>query len=214
MDAATIQDRIYRGYGKAAQRIGFAHDVFRATTANDPTDPARKIATIKAAFDAATYSFTRPNKYGTALWNGLFDGRTTQVGDYLTGPGGTYFVAAQQHLEPILAVECNRTIAVHRPQQQTGVGALPYGGNDATTETALASGWPASVLQGTKGEVSGARLPGDVRSPWWLILVPAIPGVTVNYADIIVDEFSRRFVVSSAELTDLGWRLTASQAEP
>jgi len=77
----------------------------------------------------------------------------------------------------------------------------------------LMTAWPASVLQGAKGEKDGAVLPGDVRLPWWAILLPAFPGVTLRSADIITDDIDRRFIISSAEKTDLGWRITAMQAE-
>ena len=157
--------------------------------------------------------YGKPNKYGHPTWFGLFDGALTKPGDYLTNASdGTFFIAAQQQALPILLVQCNRTINVLRPQQQAGVGALGYGGDTAANETTLMTAWPASVLQGTKGEKGDAILPGDVRSPWWAILLPAYPGVTLRAADIITDELSRRYVISSAELSDLGWRITAMQA--
>ena len=114
---------------------------------------------------------------------------------------------------PILMVECNRTLTVLRPEQQTGVGAVGYGGNTSAGETTLMQGWPASVLQGTKGEKTEAALPGDNRTPWWSILMPAFAGVILRTADIMTDELNRRYIISSAELTDAGWRLTAMQAQ-
>jgi hypothetical protein len=88
-----------------------------------------------------------------------------------------------------------------------------YEGNTPDTQTPLATGWYASVLQGTKGEKNEVGLPGDVRNPWWLILLPQIPGVTLRTSDLVSDDIGRRYVISSAELTDLGWRLTAQQAQ-
>ena len=41
--------------------------------------------------------------------------------------------------------------------------------------------------------------------------MPAQVG-TVNYGDLIIDDLGRRYVVSSSELTDLGYRITASMA--
>jgi len=52
-----------------------------------------------------------------------------------------------------------------------------------------------------------------VRTPWWAILMPAWPGVILRTSDIILDELGRKYVVSSAELTDMGWRCTAMQAQ-
>jgi hypothetical protein len=115
---------------------------------------------------------------------------------------------------PILVVECNRTVNITRPQVQTAYGAVSdYEGTTAANETPLMSGWPASVLQGTKGEKGGVALPGDVRDAWCAVLLPEAPGVILRAGDLIADELGRRYIVSSAELTDLGWRITAQQGQ-
>lgn len=213
MDAAKLESKVNKGYGKAALRIGYDNAVYRAQSATStPIAPANKVATLKASFNAEDMKYSRPNKYGKATWWGVFDRTTTLVGDYLVGPDGTFFIASQQTILPTLMVECNETLDVLRPQTQTGVGALDYGGNIDATETPLMTGWPASVLQGTKGEKTETSLPGDVRSPWWLVLMPQYAGVIIESDDILKDNLGRRFVVSSAELTDAGWRMTAMQA--
>jgi hypothetical protein len=158
-------------------------------------------------------TYGKPNLYGKPLWYALTDGTQTRVGDYLIGNGQTFFIAAQQTILPILAVQCTNTLNILRPQQQEGLGQVGYGGDLDSNEIMLMQQWPASVLQGTKGEKDGAILPGDVRLPWWAILVPAYPGVVIRTADIITDDLDRRFIISSAELTDMGWRMTAMQAQ-
>lgn len=212
MDAATLQNRIYKGYGKAAIRIGPVFSQFRPTSVTNPLG-GTPIATLNASFNAMDMKYGKPNVYGKALWYCLVDGTQMQVGDYLKSASQTFFIAAMQQTLPILAVECNRTLTVHRPAQQGSVGAVGYGGNTAATETMLMQGWPASVLQGTKGEKNETNLPGDVRTPWWAILMPAFSGVTLRTSDTITDDLSRRYVISSAELTDLGWRITCQQAQ-
>lgn len=209
MDAAALRSKIYGGYAKAATRIGQSYIHYRPTAALTPLSTA--LPSIFASFNAEDFTYGRPNKYGKPTWFGVFDGGLTAVGDYLVGPEGTFFIAAQQIHLPILCVECNRTIKIMRPQQQTGVGAVGYGGDIAANETVLMSGWPASVLQGTKGEKGDSVLPGDTRNPWWSILLPSFAGVTIRSRDVITDDLNRRYVVSSAELTDLGYRLTAMQ---
>lgn len=214
MDAATLQNRIYKGYAKAALRIGYVTDQYRPSSANDPLAIGNKLASFNASFNAEDMKYGKPNKYGNPVWYGLFDGSLTQVGDYLTNShDGTYFIAAQQTNLPILVVQCNRTINVRRPQQQTGIGAVGYGGDTTANETSLMQSWPASVLQGSKGEKSETNLPGDVKNAWWSILLPHYSGVTLRADDIITDDLAHRYVISSAELTDLGWRLTAMQAQ-
>jgi hypothetical protein len=212
MDGAKIQDRVYRGYAKAASKIGLAHALYRPVGAAAALATGNLITTLPASFNAEDMKYGKPNKYGKPLWYAIVDGAQTQVGDYLVGPSGTFFIAAQQALLPILAVQCSNTIDVLRPQQQTGVGAVGYGGDTDDNETPLLTGWPASVLQGTKGEKSETHLPGDTRTPWWAVLLPALGGVTIKTNDLITDDLGRRLIVSSAELSDLGWRLTAMQA--
>ncbi|MEX3933276.1 hypothetical protein AB4Y32_15985 [Paraburkholderia phymatum] len=212
MDAATLNQKLWKGYGKAAKYIGPAYNLYRPTSATNPLGNG-PIATLNASFNAQDMTYGKPNIYGKPLWYALVDGTQTQVGDYLINAGKTFFIAAMQDTLPILAVECNRTLSIHRPAQQGAVGAVGYGGNTASTETMLMQGWPASVLQGTKGEKNETNLPGDVRTPWWAILLPAIAGVTLRTSDTITDDLSRRYVISSAENTDLGWRITAQQAQ-
>lgn len=210
MDATTLQSRIYAGYAQAAKRLGLTYAQYRPASAANPL--AVQQGTLLAALNAEDMTYGKPNRYGNPVWYGLFDGRLTQAGDYLVGPGGTFFIASQQLHLPIQCVECNRTVSFFRPQQQVLDGENPYGGTTDENQTPLMVGWPASVLQGTKGDKDGAVLPGDVRMPWWSILLPAFPGVLLKSADIITDDIDRRYVISSAELTDLGWRLTAMQA--
>lgn len=213
MDAALLQQKIYYGYGKAAQFIGPPYNLFRPTSALNPTAQQNQIGTLNASFNAMDMSYGKPNLYGKPLWYALLDGSVTQVGDYLIGCDKTYFIAAMQTTLPILAVDCNRTINIVQAAQQPTVGAVGYGGDTAAGEVPLMTAWPASILQGTKGEKGDVNLPGDVRNPWWSVLLPAYPGVIIRSANIIIDDLSRRYVISSAELTDLGWRCTAMQAQ-
>lgn len=213
MDGAKIQQKVYRGYAIAASKIGTAYSQYRPVTA-DITALQPISTSLLASFNAEDMTYSRPNKYAKPTWYALLDGTKTQVGDYLIGAEGTFFIAAQQALLPILAVECNRTLSFARPQAQSDLGAVTnYEGNTPATQTPLAAGWHASVLQGTKGEKNEVGLPGDVRNPWWLILCPAIPDVTLRTTDLAFDDLGRRYILSSVELTDLGYRMTAQQAQ-
>lgn len=213
MDGATLNNKVMAGYTKAAQKIGTTYQHYRPSSASNPIASGNRLADMLVSLNADDPRYAKPNVYGKATWYAVADASLLRVGDYLVGVEGTQFVAALQQLLPIFVVDCNRTISVYRPQQQSGVGALGYGGDTAATETAIMTAWPASVLQGTKGEKGGVNLPGDTRDPWWAILLPAWSGVVLRSADIITDDLSRRYVISSAELTDLGWRLTAIQVQ-
>lgn len=213
MDASTIQSRIYMGYGKVASKIGSPYGVYRAQSAlADAISAGNLLTTIPASFNAEDMKYGKPNKYGHPTWYCVADGTSFRVGDYLVGES-TFLVVAMQPMLPILVVETNRTISIFRPQKQLGIGALGYGGNTQYNQEPTLVNFPASVLQGTKGEVGPAKLPGDTRLPWFYVLMPAIPGgELVLNNDLIVDDLGRRYITSSTELTDLGWRITATQA--
>lgn len=211
MDGTKLQSKIYIGYGKAAKRIGFDYQQFRATSASNPLT-STALQTLPVSF-TTNFNYSAPNKYGKAEWLGLFDAREFAVGDFLVGRQGTFFIAAMQDTLPILCVQTNRVIDVLRVGMDEGVGLGGWAGGRRADEAPIMQGWPASILQGTKGETNEAKLPQDVKTPWWAILLPAWPGVVFRTSDIIRDDLDRKYVISSAELTDMGWRITAMQAQ-
>lgn len=217
MDGALLQERIYRGYGKAAQHIGLPCVHYRPQLALSPAtgQGSRLPRTIEASFNAKDMAYGKASDYGKAVWYCLADGNRLKPSDYLARPDGNiFYIAGMQPLLPILAIECNRVVSVLRPMTQRAVGAQPYGGDTVATETALVDQFPASVLVATKSDRSLVNLPGDVRNPAWTVLLPILPGgVALRSEDIVTDDQSRRYVISSAELTDLGWRIGAVQAE-
>ncbi len=216
MDQALLTQKANYGFGKAASIIGAAVNQIRPTTALTPLGTI--FAQPFAAYDQdAAFGFIKPwdrkKAEGFALINA-----TTQLGDYLIGLE-TYFVQRVEPFRPVGVVLCNHVISVSSPSGTTvtdkgPVGAGGYDGpTQTTTETTdiIASGWPVSILQGSKGEADPAKLAGDVRTPWWVILMPAIPTVTIVRETVLTDENGVLYNVSSAELTDWGWRLTATQ---
>lgn len=215
MDARLLQTKIYQGYAKAAKRLGYQCDVFRPAGSGNPLALVNRIAGVLVSVNAKDFTYSKPNLYGSPIYYGMYDGSVTLPGDYLVrvSDGSIYFVAAQQPHLPIALVECNRTVSVYRPQQQTGIGAQGYGGDTDANETPLMLSWPASLLQGPKGEKSETHLPGDARNAWAAVLMPAFAGVVLRSDDILIDDLARRFVLSSVELTDLGYRMTAMQAQ-
>jgi hypothetical protein len=204
------QQLFWRQYGYIAKRTGQPHAFTRPNSAI--SNAQSPYLTQYASFNQ-DFGYSKPNKYGVATWCGVFDGTQCNVGDVISGPAGVYFIAAMQYTLPIYCVQCNRTISVLRVTPDSGVGIGSYGGNTAENEVVLMSGCPASILQGTKGEANDAKLPGDVRTPWWAILFPTFDGVVLRTSDIITDDIGRRYIISSAELTDMGWRITAMQAQ-
>lgn len=209
MHQQRLQDRIDRGLGTAARHIGAPHDAFRPDGAADPLAPANRFLRLPAAFADENRAFKRPIAYGRATWSGLFDTAYTRPGDYLRGPAGTFFIAAQQPLMPALCVATNRTLSIARPAAPDAAGVNAYGGVLAATQTPILTAWPASVLFAGAG--SPGELPGDGNTPTWTILLPPTPS-TILGADIITDDQGKTYVTGSAELTGLGWRILAKQS--
>jgi hypothetical protein len=86
-----------------------------------------------------------------------------------------------------------------------------YGGVSAATAVLLCAGWPASVLtSGTRG-VDSAQLPADGKPGAWTVLLPTIAGVVFAPGDLMTDDLGRTGVISTAELSALGWRLLVRQ---
>jgi hypothetical protein len=213
MDGVKLQGKVYYGYAQSAKRIGLPFQQYRPINAMAAVDEHSLVGSILASFNAQDMKYGKASAYGKPVWFCLADGRVLAVGDYLIGNGSTYFIAGMQPLLPILAVECNRVMSFFRPQQQVGVGQAGYGGNTVASQRPIAEGFPASVLQGTKGERNDTAMPGDVKVPWWAVLIPTLPGdAQLRTDDVAIDEHGRRYVLASCEQTDLGWRLTAAEA--
>lgn len=222
MDAATLQAKIYSGFGKAAQRTGFSFDLYRPTaplhsppTPNFALSPLNKIGSMPASFTPGSsgHNFEKASGYKDPMWIGLFDGSLTQPGDYLVNADhGTYFIAAMQDQLPILCVNCGHLLDIVRRPVNTAIGALDYNGTTEATEARVMTQWPGSVIFGQRGRVSEVGLPMDLPSPFFTILLPAYPGVILRTGDVVKDDLDQRYIVASAELSALGWRLSAQTA--
>lgn len=207
MDGATINAKIYAGRAQAALRLGLDYQLFRPTAAINPF--AGSLLTLKAAFNSGDNNYAKPNLYGDPVWFGDFDGRLTQRGDYLVRGQQIYFIAAMQPLLPIVCIDCNRIMSLVREPSAVSVGAVGYSGESPDTQVAVLSGWPAAVIAGGRGENAGTTLPASARNGGYRILLPTSVPVLINPSDVLIDDLGRRYVVESAELTDMGYRILA-----
>jgi hypothetical protein len=146
------------------------------------------------------------------LWYGIFDAAYTLPGDYLVQNNGTWFIAAQQKLLPVLCVQTNRIVSFMRPAAQSSIGVNTYGGVTAANVTPIMTDWPASVLVASREGRPLANLPNDTSVSYWTVLMPACAGVVLETADLMSDDLGHSGVVTTTELTDLGWRLAVRQA--
>ena len=210
MDSYRLKDLISRGLGTAARHLGSEYDAFRPTSTEKPMRGDNRYLRLPAAFSSDTTAFRQPVDYGHPSWSGVFDTAYTQVGDYLQGASGTFFIAAQQSLLPSLCILTNGTLSVFRTMTPQTVGPSGYGGITRATLTCVLAEWPASILA---GKTSGSGdLPGETAIPLWNVLLPTTPR-PIQTADLLHDDRGIAYVVASAELSALGWRLIAKQAE-
>jgi len=217
MNGSQIQAKVYAGYAKAASVIGVSYNQYRPLSASSPL--GNLVATLLAALDSSSsYKFREPNGYGDPTWFALLNDATTQTGDYLQGAGGTYFIAGKQFLLPVILVECNRFCRITREAPLNTVGALPYSGINQAADTDIlgtrgvpTSYWPCSILVGGRSDKANT-LPADVRNEGWKILLPPSVPILLKAGDIVSDDLNKRYVITGAELTDLGYRITAQEA--
>jgi hypothetical protein len=209
---AAIQTKVNRGLGIVATAAGVGCEWYRASSACSPISGENWMGRLQLLFDTAPDLMQRTprRRDKPEEWFGAFDTTGVSVGDYLTTPNSeTLFVAAIDPFRPVRLVLCNHTVDIRQPAVKVGFGAIGgYGGDTRAAETVLASRWPCAIVQGSKVETGDTRLPSDVKLPWSIALLPAIPCVVLRNDLILVDDLNYRHVVSQAELTSLGWRLS------
>jgi len=212
MNRAGIADRVARGMGRAARVLGEEFDHYRPS----PTAAAFAVATLRGKVRAAIdgdLSFAGKDRYGEVLHQAAMDRRGLAVGDYLRGDGGTFFVASLPDIGTPHVVRCNATITATRPTPGA-TGEDHYGGDVRAAAVTLLTAWPAAMVQAGTGGPMDAGLPGDPRGAQWVIYLPASASAQIRASDVVEDDQASpmRFIIASAELTDMGWRLRAQQA--
>jgi hypothetical protein len=204
MDGAILQNRISRGMGVAARRLGTPNIVYRPSGPAQPLSSRNRIIRLQAAFNTGDSALKTVTGYGGSLWHGVFDSFYTKPGDYLASTASTFFVAAQRPLLPAQCVLTNRTVRIGRPAPACNGG---YSGMVDEAADMVITGWPACV-QILHATTSGT--PPDSRFGVWRVLLPTLPA-TPQVADIVTDDQDNIFSVAAAEETDLGWRLIVRQ---
>ncbi|WP_042298960.1 hypothetical protein [Paraburkholderia kururiensis] len=92
----------------------------------------------------------------------------------------------------------DRVIAISRPANQTGVGAIGYGGATQGTLQQIASGIAASIQLVKSKAVNPAGLPGDVPTTEWRIFFRSTDLSLLSERYVISDDLGRRFEVLGA----------------
>jgi hypothetical protein len=212
MDGIRLADRLAYGAGCAARRVGFLHDAYRPDGPGAPISLDKRFLRLAVAFVLPGGSTGAPSGFAVPFRQAWADWSYLAVGDYLSGPEGTCFVAAIEPPKPMLVVMTNAVVSLARPAAPVLSGVNPYGAVLASAQTVLITGFPASLLVGGVGDRTKAGLPDDTRVPGFKAMLPAVPCVQPHVADILTDERGERFVVTAVELAGQVWRLTLVQA--
>lgn len=212
MNRSGIAERVAHGYAIAARVLGSAYRIHRPSPTGIAIGAATYLGEVMSAI-SDDLSFASREKWGSVGKVAVMDLSRVAVGDYLTGEDGIFFVSAVPAFGPGQVVACNRTLTVTRPSPGTA-GDAYYGGDVRAAEVALLSGWPGAVVQAGGTTSADVGLPGDIRAPGWTIYLPASATAQLRSSDVVEDDQTRpmRYIVGSAEETDLGWRLRAQQA--
>lgn len=213
VDFARIQNRIYYGYGKAAQRLGVSHDIYRSATAIDPLNSANLIQTLFVSIDQ-DYTYNKPAKYGDPVWQFLPENGLSLLNfDFMVNPDNIYYIIdvdPTDRLSPPICVECNKTITISRPSVSQQPGANGYSEYLPGTATILYSNCPAAMIEYSRGDnTTSMKIPTSVKMPQYKVYLPMLGDVQIITGDIVQDSNNNRFAVSSVEITDLGYRLMA-----
>jgi len=214
MNSQILQDRIYRSAGRAAAHIGAPHDLLRPANTLEPLAPPNRILKLNAQFLPLGGRHTHPVVFGENLWEGIFDAAYSRPGDLLRNidNGTVHFIAAQQPLLPVLCVHAARRLVITRAAAASTPGLNAYGATVTATDTVLASDWPAAIVVGGGQGTGQSGIAADVPAGTWQILLPVSLNVALRIGDRLTDDLGRIAVIATAELTDLGWRLQAQQA--
>jgi len=207
-----IRAKVNRGTGLAARMVGRPVTQYRPYDPLSPLDGSAVVSVFWAAFDAdAALQMSHPATVGQYLFYLIADATNLCVGDYILDGQLVFFVGSMEDLRPPVVLRTNTTLSLVRPQIGVVPGLNPPGGDSLANETTILSGWPASVLTAGRGERGEVELAGDVRMGAWQVLLPAALGVEIRGSDILIDPSGLRRVVSSAELSPMGWRIEAQQ---
>jgi hypothetical protein len=208
-------DAVFQIAGRViGSTMGAPYAQFRATNGAQPTSGGNRIATLACWITADMEGKARlPEAFAKPIVYGQFDPTLAQVGDYLIGQRGTFFVASINPPDPMQLVRCNRTASFFDTTKFTAKGLnTGYGGDIEGSETQLAAGWPCWMERGTKGDRGDANLPGDAKLPWFNVIVPNIPGVILRNNLILLSDQGFRHIISSVEQSPLGQRLVVKLA--
>ena len=213
-----IDQKVAKGYAKAAQRTGSATTVYRATGPMAPMAGAPISTTLMAAFAKETsLTFLASLPWGTLIFTGMFDPTGMEVGDILqniattvdgTAPSSTYFIVRRDPFRPPLVVLTTNVADFYdtsQPAEWGESGVRPPSGPSKLRDVLVASGWPIAIGMTARGTVTDAKLPTDTRQAAYKVLCPAIPGINITHGRRIALPDGTLLRVEGAHISPFGW---------
>jgi hypothetical protein len=212
VSGTSLQPLYDLGYSQSALVLGTPYQQYRAAGVNNPTTgPALATPLAWVTTDPGLQG-AKPMPYGKPFWYAAIERGGLQLGDYLIGQCGTFFVNSLIYPAPVGLVQCNHTVSLARavePLQPGSTGV--YSGSEVNIAVPYAEGWPVSLqINGSRMSATSMGLPSDAKLGILLMYAP----VTITpprFNDVVQDENGVRYTVSNVELTPLGYRITVEQ---
>ncbi|MFT9361252.1 hypothetical protein [Acetobacter okinawensis] len=215
MYQALLQQKVARGYAKAALRLGATTAQYRPTALDAPM--STPYATLLAAFNNdKKFGFDGPALWGRPAVFGLLDTTDVQAGDLLTCAGENYFVARMEPFRPPLCMLCNRAVSLSGLPGQgnangdggvcTDVGASNDYGTGGSGKTILASGWPAFIQIKNKGGTTGDGIPGSIKAADYEMFLPVMPNFVPTTYMTVTTDLGMTYTISAVEPSQYGNR--------
>jgi hypothetical protein len=155
----------------------------------------------------------KSNRPGNAVYQLIIDGSVIQQFDYLVYPKATFYVDKRDPIAPVNGFLCNRIVNINRPIASYSPGGNSYGGYETDNILQIMLQAPISVLEHGKGIPNSFNLPLDTKSPRYILMIPALPGVELRIGDLIDDDRNVRLAITNVELTEFGFRCLADSVE-
>jgi hypothetical protein len=127
MSGVLIQNRQNRINALTATHIGLPFDVYRSASMLAPLAAGNKVITgLMASFAVSVpaLDFRNYNKPHVPFWTAILDNAQIQIGDWLVGAPGTFYIADKQALQPIPAIQCGSVVTIARPGYVTAPGPI------------------------------------------------------------------------------------------
>jgi hypothetical protein len=200
VSGAVNQNRLYQGYDRIAQELGFDYAVYPFNMVT-PLDSGYQQRLLKVAF-AADAKFSVPLKYNKPVWLCYAEGDFLEQNSFLVGFYGTYYIADKQPFLPMQAIRCNRTVTISRGLYRTT-------GPAGTDLTPFASGLPIFMqfaredIQKPATTVGGQQLGEAITH--WTTFIPGPKGM-LQQDDVVTDEADGiNYIIDAPDYTNAGY---------